>query len=328
MKATTTHSVQTTLDQDIARLMHTNGHRQAAPGRRTTPVPFAFKRIVAALDDSEASRYVVPWAQRMAEASGARVWVMNVALERRVYEDYAEWAKEAKDSRSLYQRNRELADRSVRAAARRLRATNLEAVPVVREGFPAPQLLNFLKAVRSDLVIVGSHGRGRLGRVFLGSIADQVKNHTEASVLVAKSPARTRHVLMATDGSAESKRACGLGLHLAQKWGSQPTILHVIETPTGWEAHENTKRVRKQFAGLGYHAGAPSPSFLLSLGHPAGRIIAFAKERDADLIVMGSRGRSGLVSLVAGSVSNRVAHDAPTSVLLVKSFRGTRRTGR
>jgi nucleotide-binding universal stress UspA family protein len=78
-----------------------------------------------------------------------------------------------------------------------------------------------------------------------------------------------------------------------------------LERLRGWAAIANTAGVATEFRQL--------------IGTAGTAICKAAQEWDADLILMGSRGRQGLAELVLGSVSNDVMHKAPCSVLVVKA---------
>ncbi len=143
------------------------------------------------------------------------------------------------------------------------------------------------------------------------------------------------HILMATDGSEHALKAAACAAEIAQKFGSEVTLLcvfnppltqgpqiGVVDTPVdpaviaryGEEVQEAVERrtgqVFEQY-GVAYQARR-------EVGHPADMIIAIAARSNADLIVMGSRGLAGLQSFLLGSVSERVLRHAHCPVLIVK----------
>jgi nucleotide-binding universal stress UspA family protein len=71
----------------------------------------------------------------------------------------------------------------------RLAAGDLKAVPLQREGSPAAEILNAAKEWGASLIVVGSHGRTSLGRLFMGSTAEHVARHAEVPVLMTRLPA-------------------------------------------------------------------------------------------------------------------------------------------
>jgi nucleotide-binding universal stress UspA family protein len=133
-------------------------------------------------------------------------------------------------------------------------------------------------------------------------------------------------VLVAVDGSDESKRAAGVAEELARQFGSSVVVVHVVgifySGAATWSPewspaleellHQIVDRMKA--AGLAAHVllgDAPH-------GHVGKAIAELAAEQGADLVVLGSTGRSQLAGLVLGSVSSRVIHFATCPVLVVK----------
>lgn len=134
-------------------------------------------------------------------------------------------------------------------------------------------------------------------------------------VLVARRQAKgselPAHILVATDGSACSDMAVGVGARIARQHGSRMTLIHV-EDRGGAALREELGR---EAATLREATGA-EPGLIAIPGHPAEGIVEAAGRLGATLIVLGARGLSGVSAL--GSVSERVAHQAPCSVLVVR----------
>lgn len=291
---------------------------------RTHP-PLAFKRIVAAIDDSAASRHVLAWTEEIARAFGADVWVAHALPSLRELAPYdaafgwqglAGWPGASAVVKDADAQGRDLVER----AAASLRNRGMRAQGVVASGGSAvDEIARIAAAQDADLVVVGTHERGLAGRVLLGSVADGLKNHVAASVLVAKNAPHPARILLATDGSRLSKRAAAIGVRLAREWKAWPTLLHVLPPAVyGPNFVVDKDELKRDFRTLDLFGGELSVEYDLWSGQPGAAIVKAATEGDYGLVVMGSRGLSGLRSLVAGSVSNRVAHEAPASVLIVK----------
>ena len=143
-----------------------------------------------------------------------------------------------------------------------------------------------------------------------------------------------RRILVPTDFSQMADRALDLALEMARAFGAQLTLVHVtapvmvlppplelVPIPTLFpdmprrindELEARTTRARQ--------AGIASESQTLS-GNPHVEIVRHAGEIKADLIVMGTHGRSGISHAVLGSVAERVVHRAPCPVLIVPDRR-------
>jgi nucleotide-binding universal stress UspA family protein len=138
-----------------------------------------------------------------------------------------------------------------------------------------------------------------------------------------------RNILVAVDGSKESKLALADAIDLALEANARLTIVHVCNPPPGI--------IRTTPAGAAVAADLPAyhskvlrsmvelvpkelpVTTLLLDGNPAHEIVKAAKERDHDLIVIGSRGRGRATAALLGSVSHAVLHEAPVPVLVVHS---------
>lgn len=140
-------------------------------------------------------------------------------------------------------------------------------------------------------------------------------------------------VLVPTDFSPTSEQALRYARALADAFGATLHIIHVIEEPYGqpWavEAYgfslaalqdEWVKEAQKRIATIltpdeqqRYRAETSTV-----LGHPVSEILSYARERQVDLIVMGTHGRGPLGHVVMGSVAERVVRRAPCPVLTVR----------
>jgi nucleotide-binding universal stress UspA family protein len=155
---------------------------------------------------------------------------------------------------------------------------------------------------RATLITVGSHGVGRARGIVLGSTTTEVVHKAPCSVLVARKadPDFPRAIVVGVDGSPESAAAYAVALQLSEHSG---TALRTIVARGGKGVDE---RLVATIVGHHYEGIADKPV-------PA--LVEAAS--DADLVVIGSRGLHGLGSL--GSVSERVAHQAASSVLIVRN---------
>jgi nucleotide-binding universal stress UspA family protein/predicted transcriptional regulator len=170
------------------------------------------------------------------------------------------------------------------------------------EDRPADSLLREAERVEATMIAVGTHGRGRLVGIALGSVATAVVHRAPCSVLVAR-PLETGaefpgSVVVGVDGSPESARACLAARELRERFGA--TTRFVLSVPGG---------------DLDAAQAIAAPDEIVAI--PEGPVPALlGAARDADVLVVGSRGLRGLRAL--GSVSERVVHAAPCSVLVVR----------
>lgn len=136
-----------------------------------------------------------------------------------------------------------------------------------------------------------------------------------------------KKILVAYDGGKVSHSAFLFGLDLAKKYDAQLevfSVVRVLEPPEEVETQENLERGRdlyeKMFEqlrneasdrGMGIHTA-------IALGHPAEQIIHRAEKQMVDIIVLGHQTKNTFGKWLLGSITDRVVHHAPCSVLVVK----------
>ena len=225
--------------------------------------------------------------------------------------------------------------------ARELEAPGREVLVRSAHGRPATTIVDEAVRSRPDLVVVGSRGRGTFRTMLLGSVAAEVVDQAPCPVLVARTP-RLARIVLADDGSQDADRAAeivttwpifqGLSVRVvsvAPVLGVLTMAGPVKHEPASEEVARTVDRVRQahqrialeRAAGLtaaGIHARDETRT-----GDPAEEIVRVAGESEADLIVMGSRGRTGLTRALLGSVARNVLLHAPCSVLITRGPRPT-----
>jgi nucleotide-binding universal stress UspA family protein len=153
-----------------------------------------------------------------------------------------------------------------------------------------------------------------------------------------------RHILVAYDGSTQACEALDRAIDLACTWSSRLSIVTVYQPPIVWTAgpliaptvtgpmmgpsgsSELTENVEKralnelllQAVRAAEKRGISNVRGELLQNHPAEAILTYAELEHADLVVMGSRGRSAAPRLLMGSVSDAVVHHAQVDVLVVR----------
>ena len=136
-------------------------------------------------------------------------------------------------------------------------------------------------------------------------------------------------IVVATDGSPSALEAVRFGLELAEEQGAEALFVHVVPVlepfadSLGYPAavphrvDELDRKPLEEAAALAAEQGVPAGTEIVS-GDPVDEIVAYADSADADLIVLGSRGRGAIASALLGSVSRGVLHEARRPVLVVR----------
>jgi nucleotide-binding universal stress UspA family protein len=122
--------------------------------------------VLLATDASTASRAAEDEAIDLAASLGARLVVLSVVT----------GAPSARSSRQL----------AVEAIVQRARAGGAEATGLTWEGDAGESIVEASEAESADLIVVGTHERGTVGRLFLGSVSDHVVRHARCPVMVVR----------------------------------------------------------------------------------------------------------------------------------------------
>jgi nucleotide-binding universal stress UspA family protein len=195
---------------------------------------------------------------------------------------------------------RKAAEHALQRAVEQIRGHSSSTAKVA-QGNSWQALLGEAERGRDTLIAVGSHGIGRARGIVIGSTATEVVHKAHCSVLVARKAGAQfpRRIVVGVDGSPESEAAYTAARHLAGRFGAEvwPVVAH------------GGKGVDKHLVAtiVDRHEGLPD--------QPVPALVAAGA--DADLLVVGNRGLHGLKSL--GSVSERVVHQAHSSVLIVRA---------
>jgi len=206
----------------------------------------------------------------------------------------------------------------------------------VRDGDASVEILRMADEIGADLIAMGTHGRAGLSTLLAGSVATTVLRKAHCPVLALRSKDRPhpaeqmRVILHPTDFSDASEAALRVARSLARDLGTRLIVLHVRPFDVYLEGkmapeldppddQHSLEMIRQRVDGpdLKYPVEA-----LLSRGFEAAEILRVAQERECDLIVIGTHGRTILGRLLMGSTAESVLLKAGCPVLVVKSARG------
>jgi nucleotide-binding universal stress UspA family protein len=204
------------------------------------------------------------------------------------------------------------ARRALDDVARELRACGAHVQTRIVSGRPPHEVL-LREAGSCDLLVVGRHSRSRFAGVTLGSTAANLAHRAHVPLLIAVAPPDgigfPDRILVAADGPGHPERAVRMAGQIAGATGAEITLLRL-----DWSRRAKRRELAEAVADL--NGLGAEPVEIVMGGHPRRRIPEFAHQERASLVVVGSRGLNGTRAL--GSVSERVAHEAPCSVLIAR----------
>ncbi len=207
---------------------------------------------------------------------------------------------------------------------------------VLERGELWPALSDIITQHKIDLIVLSTHGRHGLGKLLLGSVAEEVFRLAPCPVLTvgpkAASPqTEIPRILFATDFSSGSLHALPYALSLAQTNHARMTLLHVLPEPdlahAAGETYEirareedKAKRELQRLVPIEEGFFQENCEFLVDYGTPAESILVAAKEKEAGVIVMGVRRTESVVAAthLPWTTAHKVVAEANCPVLTVR----------
>ena len=292
------------------------------------------RRVLCPVDFSETSRHALEHALAVARWYEARVTVLHVihpllVLDPPVLFVEASREPELADVGSMHVRLRQWLD-----------AANApgDVDIAVDEGNPVGRILRHAASLPADLIVMGTHGRSGFDRFAMGSVAEKVLRKAGCPVVTVPPPAIAtsvvpfKRILCPVDFSESSLASLRFAFSLAKESDARLTMLHAIEWPSAEtdvvERVFNLPDVRRQLEKDSNDRLASlipaevrlwcRPVTKVMFGRPHVTILNIATEEQADLIVMGVRGRSAMDLTLFGSTTNQVVRRANCPVLTLR----------
>jgi len=285
------------------------------------------EKLLLATDGSQFSEGAIREAIRLAKRCSSKLAVISVIETNPEYETIAP---------QLLEKSEKTAREHLESVKKQAKQEGVDIVTSILEGEDSYNYIAEEAArTKSSMIIMGRRGRTGLKRLAMGSTTARVIGHAPCNVLVVPKAATVafKNIVVATDGSNYSAAAASEAIGIAKQNNSKLTVIAVVPaelaTPTDIDvsmtqqeliadkemrvAEKNAKAVKEAAA----QAGVAVQAFVMT-GKPADAIIETAKEKSADLVVLGSHGRTGLERLLMGSVAERVIVLSDCAVLVVK----------
>lgn len=183
---------------------------------------------------------------------------------------------------------------------------------------PQHEIVNTASEIGADLVVLGRRGSRGLARSMVGHATAYVAGHAHCNVLVVPRSAEvwSKRILLATDGSEHSAAAADAARDVAKQCGLPVTVVSATTRSHSAERRAEAKAAVDSKVAAMQAAGVQSTG-IIAEGRPDDVVIEATAKEEADLIVVGSHGRTGLMKLVLGSISERIMGQAQCPVMVV-----------
>jgi nucleotide-binding universal stress UspA family protein len=285
--------------------------------------------ILYLTDFSEPSEAALPFATAIAREYGAKVFAFHVLIP-------AAYVYTTPELTAVgIQAQEEAALQSMKHVEAELVGVPHETV-VERDASIWPSLEQAVKDYNADLIVLGTHGRTGAEKLLLGSVAEEVFRRSRVPVMTIGPGARRglhagakfHRVLYATDFSEESLAAMPYATSMAQENQARLILLHVMKpsaTPLSNKEDEDlVSNALFQLHEIIPASAEPwcSAEAVVRRGNPAGQILEVAKEKGADLIVLGIRDRGahlGAATHLERATAHKVVAHAMCPVLTVRN---------
>ena len=281
-----------------------------------------YRKILVAIDGSDSSRNALSQAFRFAVDEKCWITVTSVVPP---YDGEIE-TMGIRDIRAALRKPCEDALRGAQNFAEQEHAL---IKTVCEEGEAHERIVDLADAENCDLIIMGRRGLRPVERLLVGRVTARVIGHSQRDVLVV--PLGTsvgwKTILLATDGSKYSAVAAERAIVFAKSYGGELKVLSVVDVPTEFYAEapqavdDLIKKAKSYVADVKKKAEAAGVKAETFIGEAEAHqaVLNLAQEQKADMIVIGSHGRTGLRRLLMGSVAEKVIGYAGCPVLVVKS---------
>jgi len=297
----------------------------------TTPTSLTrikVKNVLYLTDFSEPSEAALPYAAAIAREFGGKLYALHVLTPQPYVYSTPETTVTAMEAQE------EAAQEGMERAGAHLAGLVHETI-IENELGVWPAVERAIKELKIDMIVVGTHGRSGIERLLLGSVAEEIFRRSPVPVLTigpwaaaaVHNGAKFHRIVFATDFTKASLAAAPYAIALAQENQSRLTLLHVMK--------ERSRKDGDKFGAISVADAMHSlleivppeaelwcrPEAAVQYGNPPEKILEAAKDRGADLIVLGVRsatGHLGAATHVERATAHNVVAHAQCPVLTVR----------
>ena len=305
-----------------------------------------YKKMLVPLDGSKLAEVVLGYAKELAGRLDLDIILLHVRRPEEAEKDPIHRSYVDRMAESIKLQAREVQKKTMAKPGGKA----VEAWGELAVGNPAEEILRYADKKKIDLILLATHGRSGVKRWAMGSVADKVLSTSKIPVWLARAdipeeivhdewPRRT--ILVPLDGSGLAESVLPHVEALAKQRGAELVEVVLLRVcyppeissdypeasmPLSWEEHVKhemawAKRgceqyladVQKRLKGSDLNVRSE-----VLMGKPADEIIKYVKEKNINLIVMATHGRSGLSRWAYGSTADKILHGAASPIFLVR----------
>ncbi len=290
------------------------------------------KNLLVPIDFSEYSEHAYTCALDFAQHLDAHLTLFHVEMF--FHPTYPEEGFQIDQFETEFKEHQHQIMEQIRALAEKAEKKGISVdYELVRGYSVAEKILEHIEENQFDLVMMGTHGRTGLKHFFLGSIAERMVRLSPIPVLTVHKECRrypVKKILVSIDFSEYSKLAEDYAKMFSQLFKAEIVFLHVVERvvyPTFYpeafipvitsepDFHDRLLENLNAFVTKNLQSTSDK---VIEEGTPSDKIIEYAENNDIDLIIMATRGLTGLEHLMVGSTAERVVRLSKTPVLTVR----------
>ncbi|MBI5631860.1 MAG: universal stress protein [Nitrospirae bacterium] len=283
-----------------------------------------YRKILVAVDGSESSRNAFRQACRIVHHD--KSWITAITVIPPYQDQFQTLSIREKVSKALK-------DDGERILANIQTIAKEEDVYIkfrLEEGSPVDCILDIAEENFFDLVVTGRRGMSRTDKSLIGTVTGRIIGHSACDVLVVPRDTTVKWdtLLVPTDGSRYSEGSTGKAIGLAKVYGAKLKVISIVDVtdefqaqaPDAVESLVNQARQHVEAVGSRAEEKGVHADVFVREGESYRVITNMAKKQAADMIIMGSHGRTGVKRIFMGSVTEKVIGHAPCPVLVVKTY--------
>jgi nucleotide-binding universal stress UspA family protein len=281
------------------------------------------QKLVCAVDFFPASEAALLYATSLARNYDAELHVLHV-----IPPVSSVFASD-KHTGELVKKADEDSQFRLEAVAKTAEASGVRTTFEIRFGEVDQEIINGIDEQGADLIVAGTHGRRGFQHWLMGSVCERLLRKVSIPILTVANAKKTgvgkiERILVATDLSDSSSEAATWASSIAEKYGSDITLLHVTDFVMGGVPHlyrdsllQGINAEMKQLLPAATQNLNIDIETRVEFGIPFRVVLAIAEQEKIDLIVLGTHGKSALERTLLGSTAERIVRGASCPILAI-----------